>query len=180
MTGQNSFLDLVEKSNSKFKLQKPVSIKGEVLQNDGKSKIEEEEILVDRIFSPKKISKLMNEFYTNSNKLKNQVKEEDYENILEPYLMFLMVKHFSDVGEYFPVDLEKQINLMDKMIDTSTLIQIFTSFEEREIKKINEEIEISLSVFEANQEHLEEVKDEAKKYVKNQDLVDWKWIHLAV
>lgn len=173
MSTEKNLLNLIEESGKKFDLQTEVMIKVEVYdEKTDSTTIEEAPIKIDKIFSPTKVKKCVYEYISNVTKMKSKYsQDDDYVGVLEPYLIFMLVKHFSSLGKDIPQDIPTQIALMQNMIDSSALFQIMIKFDEDEITKIKEEIEIALAVFNANLEEVEGKVKSMRHLIKNQDML---------
>ena len=175
MKDKHNLIELIEQSTEKFELQKDIEIEVEVFNKEnGKIELETAPLKIDKIFSPTKLKRCILEYITNSIEIKSKYsKNEEYIGVLEPYLIFMLIKHFSSLGEFMPTKIPEQVALMNSMIDSSVLFQIMMEFEVGEIDRAREEVEIILAVFDSNMEEVEQIKKETRKFIKNKDLLDF-------
>lgn len=151
---QKLTLDVVEQASSKFDEVKTGFVNIEV---DGENKIFE--IDIKKEFSPIGITNLITEFIKNMDFAKN-VNREGFGNISEPYLMYLIIKHFTSLGDSMPNKLDKQLVSLQHMINTGTFFQIMVQIEQSEIEKIKCKLDETLKTIESRVDLLEDLKDE--------------------
>lgn len=161
-------IDLLSKSHEKYENLKVVPI---TLDIDGKEV--ETELSVYKIFSPVKIQECVNEFIINIDKVRRRKNSRyDFGNVVEPYLMWLMIKYFTELEESMPTKFEEQINSINQMINTGALFQIMIHFDEEQIELVKEHIEIALETFDKNKDVLDKMKMEYAKKIVDKSLLD--------
>lgn len=158
--------DLISKSHKKFENIKIIPIKVEV---DGE--IKETELGIYKIFSPTKISECTKDFIKNIDKAR-KIDRDGFGDITEPYLMWLIIKHFSEMEDAMPNDFNKQVNSLMEMVNTGVLFQIMVHFDNEQIELIKESLEIALATFNENEPHMLELKEKIKKELKDKTLLD--------
>ncbi|MEK5036298.1 hypothetical protein MKY96_33135 [Paenibacillus sp. FSL R7-0302] len=129
--------DKVLNYRSDAKIQSPVT--GEIYK-----------LQIDRKFRKTKIMELTSELLVKIQDAKQ--KGINMEAIFIPYVMLLIVKHFTSIGNDMPADVTKQIGLLNKLIDLELLNPILMSFEDGEVE----------SVYEAVTETLDKIEEDAK------------------
>ena len=151
---QKLTLDVVEQASSKYDEVKTGYVNIEV---DGENKTFE--IDIKKNFSPIGITNLISEFIKNMDFAKN-VNKEGFGGISEPYLMYLIIKHFTSLGDSMPNKLDKQLVSLQHMMNTGTFFQIVVQIDEKEIKKLKEKLDEMMKTFESRLDLVEELKDE--------------------
>jgi uncharacterized protein YpbB len=139
------------------------------LEIDGEVKTFELEMY--KLFSPVGIKECLQEFVVNMDYAKSANKD-GFGDVLEPYLMYLLIKHFTNLGESMPNTFKEQLGSLKHMMNTTAFFQIIIQFDPEEIKKIKEELEILIETFEDNYQILEELKKNAKGKLENPELVE--------
>jgi hypothetical protein len=159
-------LDLLSKAHEQFENIKEIPVN---LNIDGEVRTFTVEMY--KYFSPVSIKECLQEYVRNMDyaKVSNR---DGFGDIAEPYLMYLLIKHFTNLGETMPSEFNKQLNSLKQMMNTSAFFQILIHFDEEEIKKIKEDLEVMMVTFEDNYKIIEEIKNKAKSQVENKFLVD--------
>ncbi len=165
-TAQKLTLEVIEKSNSQYEELKPIEVKLEI---DGE--IQTFELGVYEKFSPVSIKELIVEYISKID-LARKVNKDGFGNILEPYLMYLIIKHFTELGESMPNDFKKQLSSMKQMMNNSSFFQILSQFDEKEINKIKEQLEVMIATVNENSEALEELRKEYFDKLQDKSLLD--------
>lgn len=83
---------------------------------------------------------------------------------LEMYLIFLIIKHFTDID--MPKSIENQLVVLQRLINTGLLFNIFVEFPREQIDKVLLEVQAMKVNFEANFDQFEE----SFKNVKAEDM----------
>ena len=91
------------------------------------------DVLVDQVFLPTKLNKLIMESVSNYEK----IKELD-ESVKISYLMFLAIKQFTNLDFSKTDDFKTQISILNAMLDLEVFDKIVSEFPESELEKINE------------------------------------------
>ena len=91
------------------------------------------DVLVDQVFLPTKLNKLIMESVSNYEK----IKELD-ESVKISYLMFLAIKQFTNLDFSKTDDFKTQISILNAMLDLEIFDKIVSEFPESELEKINE------------------------------------------
>jgi uncharacterized protein YpbB len=158
--------DLISKAHEKYENIKLIPVKLEI---DGE--VQEFELEMYKLFSPVGIKECITEFVANIDYAKN-TNREGFGDIQEPYLMYLLIKHFTNLGESMPNTFKEQLASLKHMMNTTAFFQIMLHFDENEIKKIKDEMESLLETFEDNYHIFEEMKKEARGKIENEDLLE--------
>ena len=158
--------ELISRSHERFENIKVIPVNVDV---DGE--IKEVELEVFKLFSPTKIQECTREFIQNIDKAR-KVDRDGFGDITEPYLMWLIIKHFSEMENSMPNDFEKQIMSLKQMINTGVLFQIIVHFDNEQIELIKESLEIALATFNENEPHLIELKKRIKSELNDKSLVE--------
>lgn len=88
-------------------------------------------VLVDESFRESKFASLLEEAL----KKMNYIKENNIEIDFASYSLILIIKHFTDID--IPEDLDKQLQILNMLIDFGYLKTILNSFDETEMAKLN-------------------------------------------
>ena len=91
------------------------------------------DVLVDQVFLPTKLNKLIMESVSNYEK----IKELD-ESVKISYLMFLAIKQFTNLDVSKTDDFKTQISILNAMLDLEVFDKIVSEFPESELEKIND------------------------------------------
>jgi len=91
------------------------------------------DVLVDQVFLPTKLNKLIMESVSNYEK----IKELD-ESVKISYLMFLAIKQFTNLDFSKTDDFKTQISILNAMLDLEVFDKIVSEFPESELEKIND------------------------------------------
>lgn len=158
-------LGLVSKSHEKFS-----NIKTAQIQLNIDDKIKSFEVDIYKIFSPVAVKECVVEYIMNLDKIRKK-NNNDVGDISEPYLMWLMIKHFTILGEEMPENYLEQLNSLKQMINTSALFQIMSNFDENEVSKIKDELEIIMATAEVNSDYIKELKKEFEEKISDKDLL---------
>jgi hypothetical protein len=110
-------------------------------------------ITVDKVFTKTSISACINEYVRNVDKLRKR--KVDIENgFLEMYLLFMLIKHFTDLD--MPTQIEKQLIVMERLINTGLIFYIFMEFPQEQIAKLMRELDKLTELFVQQLENVEE------------------------
>jgi hypothetical protein len=161
---QKLSMEFISKASEKYENIKEVELELEI---DGENKKFVVELY--KHFSPISIKKCISEFVEKMERAKI-VDKNGFGNITQPYLIFLIIKHFTTLN--LPESFEEQILTLEKMVNTGILFKIFLNFDEEEIKKINDELEFILNNFDKNKEIVEGLKKEFRNKIENKFLLD--------
>lgn len=139
-------LNAIKKVAKKYNKQKKayVSLDGENL-----------EFCVDIYFSPEKRTKLIQEIIQNINYLKDVD-----ESVYISYILFLIIKYFSDINFVKENDFSKQISILTDMINAEVFNDIIDKFDNKEIEKLNNELA----------ESMKRAQELVKELIKNKEL----------
>lgn len=121
-----------------------------------------------KYFSPMQVKDCVKEFIQKFDIIRKKDKD-GFGDITEPYLMFLIIKHFTTME--FPDDLQSQLKYIERMLNTGIMFKIFTAFDDKEIVKIREQIEFVLENFGKNEEIMKELKQSMKGKLENPSLI---------
>jgi hypothetical protein len=128
-------LDYLEKIKENYEEQKEITIK-----------IEKEDstidtvLFIDKRFSPVKVSECVKEIVLKMDILKNYIgNDSDSSKIYQLWTILMIVKYFSELP--IPKDFQKQVAVLEKLSDSGILFQIFSQFDESEVKKIMKELD---------------------------------------
>jgi len=130
-----------------------------------KNGIEEANVMINKQFSPYKIKSCVREFMSKLDMLKKYTKDfNDIEELIQSWYMMLLIKYFSSLD--IPNDFKKQIAILEKMIDTTILFQIFSHFEPKEVEKamlhLNHATQNILLNIEKNSKEIEKLNEADK------------------
>lgn len=112
---------IIKSAYSKYFTQKKITI---II--DGKNY----EVLIDEKFKAGKIAKLVVEALTNYEKLK------DNDELQLTYIMFLVIKYFSDIDMVKECDFEDQLKVLNAMIDLDIMKNILDSFDKEQMDRV--------------------------------------------
>ena len=161
-------LDLISKSHEKYENLRVVPIILNIDEKEVKT-----ELNVYKLFSPVKIQECVSEFISNIDKVRRRKNNRDgFGVVLEPYLMWLMIKYFTELEDSMPTKFDEQIDSIIKMINTGAMFQIMIHFDESQIELVKEHIEIALDTFDKNKEVLDNLKLEYSKKIVDKSLLD--------
>lgn len=158
--------ELISRSHETFENVKVIPLKIVVDEE-----VKEVELEILKMFSPTKIQECTREFIKNIDKAR-KVDRDGFGDITEPYLMWLIIKHFSEMEESMPNDFEKQILSLKQMVNTGVLFQIIVHFDNEQIELIKESLEIALATFNENEPHMLELKNRIKKDLNDKTLTE--------
>lgn len=136
-------LHLIEEANKKYDMKTvsiPVELNGE-MQNA--------ELKIYKKFPPTIVAKCLEEFVQKMSFVMEKNRGY-FQEIYEPYLMFMIIKHFSDFPA--PTEYEKQIKVIRMMIDNDLLYKIFCEFDPNEISKLSNVLEETAKQLDENAE----------------------------
>lgn len=163
---QDFSLDILSKAHDKYENIKEVFVNVEI---DGEVKTFKVEVY--KVFSPVGIKQCVKEYVSNLDVAKN-VNPNGFGDVTEPYFLYLLIKHFTNIGEQMPSNFKEQLVSLKHMMNTTVLFQIILHFDENEINKIKEEIEFIMEAFEDNSKILDGIKKKAEDEVDNKDLLE--------
>lgn len=127
-------VEYIEEVADQYKEQKEISI--DVPTKDG---IEKVGLTIDKYFSPMKIKLCVKELIAKLDLLRGYLK--DYDNtdeLFQCWLIMLMIKHFSSLE--IPHDFKRQLAILDRLVETTILFQIFSNFNTSQIEKVMVEL----------------------------------------
>jgi hypothetical protein len=151
-------VDYLEEVTDQYGEQQEITIKIQT-----KNGVERVSLMVDKLFSPAKVELCVKELIQKLDYLRPYVnKKDDSESLLQCWFMLLLIKHFTSLD--IPYDFKRQVAVLDKMIETNILFQIFSEFETTEIEKAMHELEVR--TLEANK-RIDELEDDFIKIEKN-------------
>lgn len=158
--------DLISRSHEKFSNVKVITVKIEI-----EEEIKEFELDMYKYFSPVGIKNCSIEFIKNIDRARKE-DVDGFGNVQEPYLLWLLIKHFTELGESMPNDFKEQMASLKEMIDTTAFFQIIIHFDENQIDLIREELEIAIATHEVNINYVSEMKKTFEKSLKDKSLLD--------
>jgi hypothetical protein len=148
---KNLSVAAIQKEHAKeFNVRKEVHLDGYVLT-------------VDKVFRPTKITAMLREMVEQITDLRQKgANIDDFD--FTTYGMLLTIKHFSSVD--IPKTIEKQLQVLEAMIDKEYLLPIVESFEQTEMAKIHQAV-ANLS------ENIGTLLEKAKELeLKNEDILE--------
>lgn len=158
-------MDMLSRAHKKYENLKEAFIAVNV---DGEEKVVTVEVY--RIFSPIAIKQCIAEYVKNMEVAKN-VDKYGMEDVAEPYLLYLMVKHFTTLGESMPKNFKEQLTSLQYMINENVLFQIVAHFDETEVERVKKGIEEIIVTFEDNYGLVDEMKAMAKEQLEYKAII---------
>lgn len=144
-------IDYLEEVADDFKEQKEIFV-----EIPTKAGIEKVGLTIDRYFSPTKINLCVRELITNIDTLRTYLKDlDDVDELFQSWLVMLMIKHFSSLE--ISSNFLKQVAILDKLVETTVLFQVFANFNTNEIEKVMKELESVTTNAIFNFEHFKDV-----------------------
>ena len=129
-------LEYIEEVADELKEQKEIFINIET--KDGTERVG---LTIDKYFSPIKIKLCVKELISKLDTLRVYIKDyEDVDELFQTWLVMLMIKHFSSLE--IPNDFKRQVAILERLVETTVLFQIFANFNSSEILKIMAELQI--------------------------------------
>jgi hypothetical protein len=123
-------IEYVEEVADQFKEQKEIFIN--IATKDGNEKVG---LTVDKYFSPIKIKLCIKELLSKLDMLRKYLKDyNDVDELFQCWFIMLMIKHFSSLE--IPNDFNRQVAILDRLVDTTVLFQIFANFNTSQIEKV--------------------------------------------
>lgn len=155
---------LIERASEKYENLKEVLVQMEI---DGE--VQNFVVEIYKHFSTVQITQCVQELIEKLHyvKVKNKGK---IESVVIPYMIFLIIKHFSTLE--LPNVFAEQLKAIEHMTNTGTMFQIFMSFDEKEIAKIQSEVTKVLDNFNNNMEEVEDFKDQLRKMLVDKSLME--------
>jgi hypothetical protein len=123
-----------------------------------KGKKEKVYVTLNMHFSKKKIAECVAEYVAQLDKLFKKQKDVPID-FLEMYLIFQILNHFTDID--MPKNLDSQISVLEKLIDTGLLFHIFVEFPQEEITNLIMEVD---RINEKLNQNLDEFEEELKQF----------------
>lgn len=126
-------------------------------------------IYVDKLFKPKKIHDCVQELVMKVEYAKQFIANDDDKesNVFKMWLMLLVIKHFTSLD--VPKDFNKQLAVIEKMLEAEIFYQIFAEFDTNEIHKVMDEIERVTNIINARIDGYESLIEETEaKRQKNE------------
>lgn len=148
-------IDYVEEITDQYNEQKEIFVNVQT-----KNGIEKVSLTINKYFSPLKIKICIREFMSKLDMLKKYIKDYDgIDELFQCWLIMLLIKHFSSLD--IPNDFKKQTAILDRLIETTVLFQIFSQFDNSEIEKImihlNEVTNVLLDNLEKHSEEIDKI-----------------------
>lgn len=159
-------LDMLTLANEKYANLKEILIEMEV---EGKPRIFR--VGMYKAFSPFAVKDCVMEFIKNISTARIFDKD-GFGDIQEPYLMWLLIKHFTTIGESLPSDFSKQLDSLKVMINNGIFFQMVIHFDEDEVAKINTEMNEVLEAFVGNKEIFEEIKNRNADKITDKSILE--------
>jgi hypothetical protein len=157
-------LDDIFKASDKYENVKEIQFDLEI---DGELRHFSVEIY--KYFSPIHVKQCIMEFISKMEHVKS-VDKDGFGDIAYPYLMFLMVKHFTTLK--LPEAFNEQVVVLKKMLETGVLFKIYLNFDENEIKKIHDELKFIIDNFDKNIDAVNKFKEELREQIQNKELLE--------
>jgi hypothetical protein len=128
-------VEYIEEVSDEFKEQKEIFI--EISTKDG---VERVGLTIDKYFNPLKIKFCVKELISKLDTLRTYLNgDENVDEIFQCWLIMLLIKHFTSLQ--IPNDFKKQVAILDRLVETTVLFQIFANFDTSEIEKIMKQLE---------------------------------------
>ena len=119
-------LSVIEKENKKFLEKQRIEF------DNG-----EYYLMLDKHFSPKKITSLLREFNEKILYIREKgIDPSDFDHV--SYFWFLTIKYFTDLGETITDELEQQLFIMDQLLDSNYFSQIIGTFNDEQINTLSD------------------------------------------
>jgi hypothetical protein len=136
MAKKASKLDLgfLNKANKQYDKKRKVDIPVEI---EGKTQLSVLEI--DEIFKPSKVRACVEELLNRLDVVR-KTNESHLQDVLEAFLIFLLIKHFTSFPA--PVHYKEQVKVIQMLIETGLLYTIFAQFDFKEIEKVMSEVQV--------------------------------------
>jgi hypothetical protein len=145
-------ISLLEKAyqgqRKKKKVTIPVTIEGET---------QDTVLEIDEIFSPSKIRSCVEEFVSRVDVIR-KYNENKFIEVMQGVLIFQIIKHFTSFPA--PIKFAEQVIVMNMLTETGLLYRIYAELDEKEIRKITEEISYIADLLEGD---AQEIVDMAEK-----------------
>jgi hypothetical protein len=109
-------------------------------------------VTIEKNFTRSNIMACLQEYVKKLDVLKAK-KIEIEDGFFEMYLIFQMIKHFTDID--MPKSIENQLTVLERLVNTGLLFEIFAEFPKEQIEKLMVEISTLQKTFEANFEEFE-------------------------
>jgi len=119
-------LSVIEKENKKFLEKQKIEF------DNG-----EYYLMLDKHFSPKKITSLLHEFNEKNLYIREKgIDPSDFDHV--SYFWFLTIKYFTDLGETIPDELEQQLFIMDQLLDGNYFWRIIGAFNDEQMNTLSD------------------------------------------
>lgn len=163
-TYRNLDFHLIERASEKFENLKEVLVQMEI---DGK--IESFVVEIYKHFATVQITQCCQELIEKLDHVRVKNKGQ-IETVLVPYMIFMLIKHFTTLE--LPNKFAEQLKAIEHMTNTGTMFQIFMSFDENEIGKVQSEISRVLEHFDSKMEEVEEFKEQIRAKLVDKSLME--------
>lgn len=155
---------LIERASEKYE-----NIREAVIVMEIDEKIETFTVEIYKHFSPVQIKMCVQELIEKIDLVRSHDKK-GFGNIIVPYMMFLIVKHFTTLE--LPNVFAHQLKAIEHMTNTGTLFQIFSYMDENEINKIKDEAGFIVDNFDDKMEGAKEMKEKIKSLLVDKSLLE--------
>lgn len=155
---------LIERASEKYENLKEVLVQMEI---DGK--IESFVVEIYKHFAPIQITQCVQELIEKLDHVR-ATNKGSVDGMVVPYMIFLFIKHFTTLE--LPNKFAEQLKAIEYMTNTGTMFQIFMSFDEDEIGKVQSEIAKVVENFNSNMEGMEEFKEQLRSKLVDKSLLE--------
>lgn len=164
--GNKLNLSVIEQSNKKYN---EVRTEKVYIDIDGEQK--EFEIDIAKTFSPLAVKELLVEYIDNMQTARMS-RRYDFEKIAEPYLLYLLIKHFTSLKKEIPRDFKQQLVSLQHMVNSEVFFQIISLFDINEVEKIKKELEMFITMIEENSDEIDKLIEEYYHKLQDKSLLD--------
>lgn len=147
-------LDMLTLANEKYENLKEILVEMEV-----RGDMRVFRVGMYKVFSPFTIRDCVMEFIKNMSTAR-VFDKDGFGDVQEPYLMWLLIKHFTTIGENLPNKFSEQLDSLKVMINNDLFFQLIIHFDENEVAKLNTELNSILEAYTENKEIFQQMKVE--------------------
>ena len=154
-------LDLLNEIDKEYEEKEEITVF--VKTKDGKV---ESKLMIDKYFNPTKIRDCIKELIQKIDYAKNYITDDrDQESLYKILLMLMLVKYFTTLD--IPFAFKKQVAVLEKLSETQVLYQIFSSFNQKEVEKVIDELERFTTILMKKVDIYQPVINEAESNIKS-------------
>ncbi|MCR8994653.1 hypothetical protein [Brevibacillus laterosporus] len=157
-------MELIEQASDKY-----ANIRNVVIQVEMDGQVRPFIVEMYKHFSPVSIKNCVKEFVDKMDMVRARDKD-GFGDIMMPYLTFLIIRHFTTLE--FPHTFAKQLKAIEHMLNTGIMFQILMHFDEKEVKKVHDELDFILKNFDSKLPEIESLKKQIKEKLTDKTLVD--------